>query len=88
MGGEGAMMAATMSLKNNNRRRKNHSPFKNNRGSYGRAKPKYDLPSASPELLIQIKEKVKKQQRRRFKINMILFALSVMTILAFFKFVI
>lgn len=88
MGGEAVMVAMITSLKHKNRICKNHCPFKNNRCCYGRQKPEYDLPSTSPELLSQIKEKVKTQLGRCFKVNMFLFAISLMTVIVFFKCVI
>ena len=86
MGGEGAMMSMINSLKNNNRRRKNHIPFgKDKSGGYSKEKPIYDFPAATPEVLEKIKSNMIREQKvQRVKTTLIfvcVIALILLTII-------
>lgn len=74
MGGEGSMMAANNSLKNNRSllsKRKEKKAFE---GSYSNIKLK-DFPKASKEDLIKIQEKIKTENKQMRKKQYIVFLL-------------
>ena len=65
MGGEGAMMAAIASLKNNSRRKKRTQFNKNKAGGFGELeKVEFDFPEVTPEILLQIKTKLQKERKQ------------------------
>lgn len=75
MGGEGSMMAANLSLKNNrsiaSKRRENSALS----GSYSKIKLK-KFPKATPEQLKEIKEKTIRENRKTLLINISLFIVT------------
>jgi hypothetical protein len=80
MGGEGAMMAAIASLKNNSRRKKRTQFDKNKTGGYGELEnAEFDFPEVTPEILLQIKNKLQKERKQVLFKRSVLF--SVITII-------
>ncbi len=67
MGFGGSVQAMITSLKNNDRRRKKRKPFdKDKVGGYGESsKPEYDFPEATPEVLSEIRERLRKERKTR-----------------------
>lgn len=65
MGGEGAMMAAIISLKNNSRRKNRNQFDKDKLGGYGNGeKVEFDFPEVTPEVLRNIRERLQKERRQ------------------------
>lgn len=82
MGGEGAISGMITSLKNNNRRRKHHTPFSNDRsGGYDKGKPIYDFPEATPEVIETIKLRMLKEQKNQRIITFLIFVCIIILIL-------
>ena len=83
MGGEGSMMAAINSLKNNKSlltKRKEKGALS---GSYSNLKLK-EFPDATPELLFEIKEKIQRENRRIRIKQLIVFSVLLVTLVLFF----
>ena len=78
MGGEGAMMAMITSLKNNSRRKKRTQFDKNKVGSFGTIeKVEFDFPEITPEVLINIRDRLQKERRQLFWKQAILFTIII-----------
>ncbi|AEH00371.1 hypothetical protein [Lacinutrix sp. 5H-3-7-4] len=89
MGGEGAMMQANQSLKSN---RKLVGKRKENRFSFvhtSNEKTEYDLPKSSPKILLEIKNKIRREnkirERKRFLL-IGLFSLILIIVFTYFMF--
>ena len=82
MGGEGSMMAAINSLKNNrslvSKRREKGALS----GSYANIKLK-ELPKATPEQLLEIKQRIKRENRSYKIKSILLFVLLLSGLIAF-----
>lgn len=85
MGGEGSMMHAIKSLKNNRSllsKRKEKGALS---GSYENIKLK-ELPKATPEQLLKIKKKLKRENREARIKNILLFLVLLFGVIAIFLF--
>ncbi len=83
MGGEGSMMAANNSLKNNRNlisKRKERGGLS---GSYSNAKLA-EFPEATPEQLNEIKERIIKQNRTHRVKQLIVFGIIITVLILFF----
>ena len=67
MGFGGSAAAMITSLKNNARRRKTREHFSRDKLGFGKkgALDEFDFPKATPEQLLAIKEKMRKENRKR-----------------------
>ncbi|WP_299228571.1 hypothetical protein [uncultured Psychroserpens sp.] len=82
MGGEGSMMHALTSLKNNNRRRKQRRPFsKNSLNNHRSEKPVYDFPEATPEVMTKIKLDMVKNQKSERIVSIFIFIIIAILII-------
>ena len=78
MGGEGAMMAAITSLKNNSRRNKRLQFDKNKAGGYANGeKIEFDFPEVTPEVLRVIRNRLQKERMQLMTKRVVLFLIVV-----------
>lgn len=61
----GVIQAMITSLKNNEKMRTKRNKFKHVPGKRSGIKTQYDFPEATPELLIEIRDKLRKENRIR-----------------------
>lgn len=61
----GVIQAMITSLKNNEKMRTKRIKFKHVPGKRSGIKPQYDFPKATPEMLIEIRDKLRKENRIR-----------------------
>ena len=86
MGGEGAMMAANNSLKNNRSLLAKRKETKALEGSYGNIELK-EFPKATAEQLKEIRERIQlENKQRRLKIYFMLGIIIIVLIFSFFIF--
>lgn len=87
MGGEGSMAAANVSLKNNRNqlaKRKNKNALS---GSYANVKMK-TFPEVSPEELIVIRKKIRKENKQVRLRQLIIFVIFILSFILFFFYLI
>ena len=86
MGGEGAMMAAITSLKNNSRRHKRVQFDKDKVGGYANGeKLQFDVPEVTPEVLRNIRDRLQKERRQLlWKRGVLLLIIALILIILFF----
>jgi len=81
----GSAQAMITSLKNNEKMRTKRDKFKHVPGKRSGIKPKYDFPEATPEMLIEIRDKLRKENRIRMtKIIIVTIVLSLLIASVFF----
>lgn len=59
----GSAQAMITSLKNNEKMRTKREKFKHVPGKRSGIKPKYDFPEATPEMLIEIQKRIKRENK-------------------------
>lgn len=75
----GSAQAMITSLKNNEKMRTKRDKFKHVPGKRSGIKPKYDFPEATPEMLIEIRDKLRKENMIRMtKIIIVTIVLSLL----------
>ncbi|MCB0445690.1 MAG: hypothetical protein KDC68_08595 [Gelidibacter sp.] len=66
MGFGGSVQSMIAIIKNNEKMRSSRKKFKKTLGGYGsHSKPEYNFPKATPEILQEIRERLKKEQKKR-----------------------
>ena len=66
MGFGGSVQSMIAIIKNNEKMRSSRKKFKKTLGGYGsHSKPEYNFPKATPEILQEIRERLKKEKKKR-----------------------
>lgn len=82
MGGEGSMAGANVSLKNNRNQLSKRKDRKALGGSYANIELK-EFPKATEAQILELREKIKKENRRRLEKQILLFVVFIAVVVLF-----
>lgn len=88
MGFGGSAQSMIAIIKNNEKMRSSRKKFKKTLGGYGsHSKPEYNLPKATPEVLREIRERLKKEQKKRVIKQGVIWTVLLVTVVLLITFI-